>query len=149
MAFRAPYLSTCLRGKAEAPVHILVRMELTRQAWEPTWNRGHRSSEGIRKSRATLAVYGRMSLFEKVDSVCLFAPRTAVRVGELNLQQVETEAGLFLDYHMTSHHMTPRLAKNRFCCEATKTQLSEIGHIISLKDLIENVWKGKAQKNNS
>lgn len=37
--------------------------------------------------------------FLKKRGLCVFVcpPRMAVRVGELNLQQVETEAGLFLD----------------------------------------------------
>lgn len=71
---------------------------------EATWNYGRRSPKGIKKSRVTLEVLGRMLLFfflKKEDvhfeTVCLFDSRTVVKVGELNLQEVETLAGLFLE----------------------------------------------------
>lgn len=38
------------------------------------------------------------------ETVCLFAPRTVVKVGELNLQEVETVAGLFLEVCRQNKH---------------------------------------------
>lgn len=58
---------------------------------------GTADTEVPRVSGRAVPLWENMAFFEKEDSVCLFEPRTVVRVGELNLQQVETEAGLFLD----------------------------------------------------